>query len=545
MVAFAFCIAYWKLTLPNFLVFSDSAKFADVAKNIVEHGIYGTNFSFFANINVNSNLTELFSAMWILPLMPVLISINFIIFGINDFAIIFTSGIFYLGMVLFTYLIAKKLYGNLVAILAGVAVATNLNLLDYATSGASETLLILLFLMAIYFFLLKKRLGNYLGILTLVLLFFSRPHAPIYIVGAWLFYLLVNLKRGRPLLKAMGATVIFIVIFELLLQRLPEQCFIQSILNRGAIASFDYSSLSKGNTALRGQLGIDGLAFLPRIEVLVKKTFYNLYNFYKLLPQIISPYMWALFVIGLFRWGKDRTKDSLKLVTLLITGVTFVAVALTVPFYRYLHPIIPLVYVFATATLVWIIQKTIDDQWGTVSKWSILRCFKKNMLIAGISSFLILIFVVGQTLGAIFLDTRFKADRTNKGKPPVYAKLSWELKENTDSDDVVITNLDTWGSWYGERKTVWFPLSPNQLIPFGEQESPFDAIYLTSYLMDDENYYMGDEWRQIFYNPEDPDNEFIAENYELKEVFEIAGEDVYEKQDARAVLFIKKKINGF
>jgi hypothetical protein len=151
-----------------------------------------------------------------------------------------------------------------------------------------------------------------------------------------------------------------------------------------------------------------------------------------------------------------------------------------------------------------------------------------------------IIFVVAQSLGALLLDSRFEANRSNKLKPPIYVQLSWKLKEITDSDDVIITNLDTWGSWYGERRTVWFPLEPDMLIPQEGQDNPFDAIYLTNYLIDDENYYMGEEWRQIFYNPESIENEYIRENFELKGVYDIPADTTYENQAGKAVLLVRK-----
>jgi hypothetical protein len=164
----------------------------------------------------------------------------------------------------------------------------------------------------------------------------------------------------------------------------------------------------------------------------------------------------------------------------------------------------------------------------------------KKFTLAFISAVLVSVFVLIMQVGIYIHDYKYYEVRRNYGEPPLYAILSWKMKEVTDPDDVIITNLDTWGSWYGERKTIWFPLKPDQLMPPEGKRIPFDAIYLTSYLMDDENYYMGEEWRQIFYNPENPEDIFIAENYELKEIIEIDGKDVYEKQDARAVLLVKK-----
>ena len=157
-----------------------------------------------------------------------------------------------------------------------------------------------------------------------------------------------------------------------------------------------------------------------------------------------------------------------------------------------------------------------------------------------------MLFGVGQTLGVLLLDSRFERNTHNVGKPPVYVELSKTLKENTEPDDVVITNLDTWGSWYGERKTVWFPLEPKQLIDPATGGIPFDAIYLTSYLIDDANYYMGTDWRIIFENPKDYSRWIcdgcgeIANEFTLKGIYQVKMADNYERQDAIGVLLIKK-----
>ena len=69
---------------------------------------------------------------------------------------------------------------------------------------------------------------------------------------------------------------------------------------------------------------------------------------------------------------------------------------------------------------------------------------------------------------------------------------------------------------------------------------PFNAIFLTSYLIDDENYYMGESWRQIFNSPEDIDDEFIHDNYVLKDIYTLEAGENYENEDARAVLPLRK-----
>jgi hypothetical protein len=128
----------------------------------------------------------------------------------------------------------------------------------------------------------------------------------------------------------------------------------------------------------------------------------------------------------------------------------------------------------------------------------------------------------------------------------VYVELSYILRDNTNPNQIVLTNLDTWGSWYGERKTVWFPLTPKQIIDPSTGKIPFDAIYLTSYLIDDENYYMGTDWREIFNNPTDSKKwtcdgcSEIVKEFTLKRTYTVAASEDYERQDASAILLVKK-----
>ena len=540
------CFGYYYLNTSRYLAFSDGAKFADIARNLIEGKGYGINFTFFTKPGSSVIESAIFSAKWVPPLMPLAIFLSYLLLGVNDIAVIFTSGVFYLGLVLLTYLIGRKLFSKKVGLLAGLAVAGNINLLDYATSGASETLFIFLILLPIYLFSLRKRITKYFGFVALVILFFARPHAPIYIFGIWAFYLLLRSNNAKEFIKSFSLSMLAVLIIELILRQYSGQFFLQSITKRGVIATYDYSLLSKGNAAIRGGLDWGEVAPLANLKIIATKTFYNLYNFYRLLPQIASPYMWGLFVIGLFHWSKNKAENSLKAATIFMILATFFAVALTIPFFRYLHPVVPLVYLFAVSTLVFLIAKVISDSWSVYRKIKINLGFRvfnlefdKNKVVAIVSFIIIFVFVVGQTLGVIFLDSRFEAKRTNRGKPPVYVVLSKILKENTNPEDIVVTNLDTWGSWYGERKTVWFPLKPEQLN-LGDNKVHFDAIYLTSYLMDDENYYMGPEWRDVFYNPESPEDKYIAENFELKDVYKIASDENYERQEARAVLLVRK-----
>ncbi len=480
-----------------YLFFSDSAKYADVGRNLILNNEFNSMFNFWGY-----DMSD-----WISPVMPYSISLFFKIFGIGDFAVIATSFFFFLLTLLFVFLLTQKIYKDrLTSVLSIVAVGFNYDLIKYATSGASESPFIFELLAGTYFLSIKKWWGNVLGLVFMVLMYFTRPQAIIYIFGLILYYFINNFswKKGSvyTFISFLAGTILYALFSKqgliAVTQNLPGMAVSDSL--RGSTVDFN-------------------------LLILIKKVFYNLYNFYKAMPQIMNPYLFVLFVIGVC-----KKYSPFNFSVLFMTGLTFLVTALTIPFYRYLHPVVPLVYIVAVATLTQIfnLQFTIFNEF-------LIFNFKitKKVMVGLITTFLVLFFAVGQTLGIVFLDSRFERKMHNIGKAPIYAEMSYKLKEITGKEDVILTNLDTWGSWYGERKTVWFPLTPNHL---SGSDSKIDYIYLTSYKMDDDNYYMGEEWREIFENPK---NQKILPNYKFVGEYEFKAGDNYERENGRAVLLVR------
>jgi len=529
-----------------YINFSDAAKFADIAKNLINGFGYGGSFSFWPPNIPNLSRLGIFPSSWTPPVMSYSIAGFFKIFGVSDFAVIATSFFYFILTLIFVYLLGKTIFNSkLVGALSTLAVGFNYDIIHYATNGASESPFIFEIVAASYFVSLKKKWASVTTILLLVLMYFTRPQAFIYIAGVVLYWLLINFKPKKAIFVFFGLVLAGLVVDKFILFPLGGKYFTYSIIGRGIYTSFDQTTVA--SNALRGAATssiaaasgpVGSSNFLVTVlSPLVKNIFYNLYNFYKALPEIINPYFTALFVFGIFlppsrkaTEGQGNPQRAFKWASLFMVIVTFIVTAASIPFYRYLHPVIPLVYIIAVGTIVQILESQIT----------------KQKLVVLASTLLILIFGVGQTLGMLLLDSRFEAKTHNFGKPPVYVELSKILKENTETDDVVVTNLDTWGSWYGERKTVWFPIEPKQLINPATGNIPFDAIYLTSYLIDDANYYMGADWRMIFENPNNSSKwrcegcAEIAKEFKIEGVYKVSANDDYEKQDASAVLLIKK-----
>ncbi|EKD95373.1 MAG: hypothetical protein ACD_24C00508G0008, partial [uncultured bacterium] len=436
-----------------YLTFSDSVKFADIARNWIGGSGYGNTFSFWIWGISELIRGKIFSVFGIPPVMPVSIAGFFKIFGVNDFAVIATSFFYFILTLIFVYLLGKQVFkSKLVGALSTLAVGASYDLIHYATNGASESPFIFEIVAGMYFASLKKRWANVVTVLLLVLMYFTRPQAFIYIAGIILYWLLTNFKPKKAILVFVGLIVVGLFIDRFVLFPLAGKYFTYSVIGRGFYSSFNQSSVA--SDALRGAAGVAG----GGITQTLKNIFYNLYNFYKLLPQIISPYLFAIFAVGLFlppthkasnfakatmdkSEGQANPQTAFKIASVFIVIVTFIVAAASIPFYRYLHPIIPLVYILAVGTIVEIINKLSSSAKATEgqanTKFQILNTRYKIL----VSTLLVLFFGVGQTLGVLLLDSRFERNTHNVGKPPVYVELSKTLKENTEPDDVVITNL--------------------------------------------------------------------------------------------------------
>lgn len=511
----------------NFLTFSDAAKFALVARNLYFNNGFATDFSFWGD--------SLFATGGIPALLPYIILVFMKLFGVNDYAVLAFSFTFYLLLIIFVYLLANKLYGKLVGVLSSAAVASNINLIDYATSGASETLIAFEIVLGAYLILLKNRYANVLALIMLIIMYFSKPQAFIFMGCLTFLFLIVNFGIKRATIYFTGLSIVGFLVDKYIVYPLSFKYPLTPIFARGIQSILTYSSFAAVSDGLRG-----AASSTLNTGLVLKKVFYNLYNFYKAIPEILNPYLFTLFILGLFipsykkvkefndskQVSKEINDSGFKLFSLVAVAATFLVTALTIPFYRYLHPVVPLIYIVSIATLIKIANVVFAKKYASL-----------------ISIILILIFAIGQTLGVMILDSRFEKQRVNHDKPAVYMLLSHKLKELTRSEDLILTNLDTWGSWYGERKTVWFPLTPKL---FTDTKYQFDAIYLTSYKIDDDNYRMGDEWRQIYQNPKDESKwmcegcDQIANNFEFKEELIIPDSQTYERQEGKAILLVRE-----
>lgn len=498
----------------KYLRFSDGAKYADIASNLINGQGYRKGFNFFSKRGITWPHDKLFEARSFPPIAPYSMALVFRVFGTSDFSVILTSSFYFVGIVIMTYLLGKYLFDNSVGIISSLAVASNINLLDYATSGASETTFIFLILLAVYLVMLKKRYSELVAFGVMILLYLTRPQAVIYILGIIFLVMLKRFGYKRGFVFIAAISLITLIIDRLIIYPLSIYYNIMPLYERGTQAIEAHLLGSSPSEAIRGA-GVKASGFF----VIFKKLFYNLFNFYRRLPDIMSPYLFFAFVLGLFVKNKNKITEKAKFAVFVVVSFTFVAAALTIPFFRYIHPIVPLVYIFGVGAIFMIAEKL---------KFSDV-----------IPAFLVFVFVIILSITTMLVDARFNRTIYNFDKPPIYVLLSEKLKLHTEHDDVIVTNLDTWGTWYGDRKTIWLPLKPEQLIP-SKGDLTIDAVYITNYLIDDENYYLGDKWREILNDPVKINESVHGIEFEGYEVIEISQEETFENIPAEGVIIWRK-----
>lgn len=504
----------------SYLRFSDGAKFADIARNIYYSLGYNTSFNFFDSFLLNTQSGSLFSGSSIPPLMPYSILASFHLFGVNDFSVIFTSSAYFILSVLLSYLIGRRLFGQIPGILGSVAVMANLSFLDYATSGASEALFTFLVLLCSYLYLLKKKGFLLFASPVFLLLYLARPQAIVFIFG----FIVVEIHRmlgiRKSLVVGMLLLIALFILDRLIIYPLSYRYGFMPLFERGIQAIRAHGATQSPSDVLRGSSSGD----LSNLNIL-KKLFYNLYNFYRSFPNIASPYLGALFVIGLFIKEKAKDVRQLRLYTLFVFSSSLAVAAITIPFYRYIHPALPLVYIFAVGALYKIISNTSRSS---------------SRASAAILVSLVLLFSVGQSLGVLLLDRRFKQNEFNLHMPPGYVLLSEEYKNKFPTTGLVLTNLDTWLSWYGETKSMWLPLEPNMLPSDTQAAAGIEAVFLTNYLAEDDNYRLSEAWQRLLQSPESISETELGNEFEYVGRVDLESQKVYENKKYFGVIFMKK-----
>ena len=496
-----------------FLTFSDSAKFAQATFNLLSNRGMNITHSFFnPHLLESFEFGSLFPANF-LPLPSWLLSLLFRFFPATDLSVALFGLVFFVLSSLLIFLIGRKLHSTGAGLVAPLFFLTSLFFQEYALNFASEISFVFLILLFIYFLLLPKSWKS-LSVVPLITLFFARQQTPVFftsfLISVLAAFLFSRASKAKKNLSVLLLGLIFIL--GIVVSRLNPS----SILSPARImGSFGISAGSTFGTYIRG-----GEYQSLSLFELGSKIFYNFYNFIKAPERLAFTPIFFLFIYSLFVKSKKKELKYFKIFTSVSLISFLLAASATLPNARYVHPIIPLVMISAAVGLVELV-KNIPSK-------------ARNIALIVLS-----LFIIFPTIGHFTLDARARANQFNVKQPPVYRQISSVMADNIDQGHLIITNLDAWAAWYEGLTTMWFPLEIDMLVGY---EDKVDYIVITNYKENDGDFALGD-WRQVVYSPDSLENEWLLDNFDLLETFEITPEQVRENKAYQGTILVNKRLS--
>lgn len=492
-----------------FLTFSDTAKFIDLARNFVTSGQWGLHHSFFnKDIALTFSSGDLFAVNFY-PTVSLIFSFIFKYFPINDLTVIVTGLMLYLCSAFLVYRLAIKVFSKSVAILSVILFLAQYQLYNYVLNTTTEVVFIFLSLLFINL-LISGNMSRLVSFFVLPLLFVTRQQSLIFIASGipFVIYSLrtrLNKYNFRNLVIILVAIVVSYLVWSGQNQNLKLSLFnsfgtinIPTDIPQGAfLRGMDYPILNN--------------------KQIVSKLIYNLYNFAKFPDRITSPVLIFLFIYAIFLVKTSFQRQYLLFVLTIIFLFT-IAASLTLPNARYIHPLLPYIVIGSAYSLVYTANN--------------IR-FKKVYLAIIVGLILV------KPMGLSFLDSRFESKILNISKPPAYYEISLILSNNIPKDRLIITNLDAWAAWYFGLTTMWFPVSPDLLIPPVGKLSHVDYIAITNYLENDGDFSLG-EWQEVVYHPDKITNQYLLSNYKVLKTFSIDENLVRENKQVRGTILVRK-----
>ncbi|HUV36929.1 MAG TPA: glycosyltransferase family 39 protein [Patescibacteria group bacterium] len=262
-------------------------------------------------------------------------------------------------------LIARRLWGDRAALLAGILIALHPSLIQFSTAAMTESLSALLVSTALYLLIRFLQDGGrwffVAGGVVLGLAYLTRQEAQFILALVVVVVLLAGagtVPRGKRLVRAAVLAAFFIVTI------LPSVFLLRAKTGRwtgGSKASVNLSSpliwedgiereryvygLNESGTGRRiDEIGRESvLATLWRQrDAVVSRYFPNLTRGVALLPNLLaSPFLLLLVPLGLFGRGWRRGDRMIEFVLLLVGILPFVLYAVFRIDFRYLVPFLP------------------------------------------------------------------------------------------------------------------------------------------------------------------------------------------------------------
>lgn len=450
---------------------SDDREYASIARNIVNgkgivrNFVYPLDINFFEKLPVPEFMHP--------PGYPLLLAGFFKVLGTSNFAGLLPSYLSYFALLVLLLYFVKRHLDIKTAIVAGVILIFNREILDASLIALSEAVYTLAFFLFFVLLVNAKSLravfisGILLGVSHLI-----RENIYPFLIPVLVYlYFYPELPRSKKIAW-------FIV--GLLIPLAPA--VVRSLIDTGS-PFFSY-----GKFALMAYTGkypwlniyreIQNPSFLEFLtsdpsQFFMKYT-NNVVNELEQFVSISNPYVLVFFILGMFHWSISPEWRRIKLLFLSLIILQIFFVALFTFTARFFIPFVPMMIVFASESFI---RASGDLISGATLPW------QKRVL-----TLTVLVFLIFFTTPTVYKILEPGKPETLGFKTPQYGflipreeakKLDEFLKGELKDNQVVWTDLPEIFEWEGDRLCGWLPTKVEQIYQI-HRKIPVDAILLTN-----------------------------------------------------------------
>ncbi len=394
------------------------------------------------------------------PLYPLLVAVSQKIFGYTEFASFAVNILAFSAIPPSVYYFGRQFFNRRIALISGVLVMFNYQLIRYTIGGLTEPLYVLLFVLLIAALLKERYISA--GVL-LGLSYLTHYSTQLLVPGVVLLILLkgYEIKEGICNTALTGFTTVFTT-SPWLIRNLVITGDPFFSLQRYEVAMFTQIYPERTLYRLFEPILISEFIVNNPIEM-VLKFIQGLQALYLGIPSLFQNWIVIpLAAIGLYHFKFDEKRTLLIGLTGMI-GVQFIMLAAISPLSRLFIRFSPIIILFSAAGLIAIVER-----FDSKIKHIYFTYFDTTQRILII--FAIIVVILPSTFGMVLVNptSGYVADEQEAFD---------DIKSETPEDAIIISDTPWTISWYSDRVAIWMPAQKETI---NEELSDVNYIYISS-----------------------------------------------------------------
>lgn len=398
------------------------------------------------------------------PLPCISDALSFVVWGPNDFAVAFGSGIFFILAIPLVYLLGTRMFDRRTGLLSAGMVLASRELLRLSLTGMSEPSAAFLLLLLLFLLLRPDRLeldSFWLGVVT-GLAFLDRYNFALFIPFI-AFYLFRATPSRKVLTVLKYCAGLGLVVSPWLVRNylVAGNPFASSQWQRFILGG--YTDAEAEGVAQPGGLGLLGVILHNPGPFLARWTHHLLlvWRTPGLQPEY---YSLGALVLAFFFPAPPET-SRLRTLLILLFGIQFLVMSLGVMVPRYFVFFVPIAFVFVARIVFTVLERI---PWPRTVPGIVAGC-------------LLLCFALPTV----------RALKRGERRPSVETENVRACAPLLDKNWVVGSTSSVSIAWYVDRRAVRLPLSVQEFLEIGQSDLEIQAIFLAPQHTRRESYYQG------------------------------------------------------